>query len=399
MEKHYISKLHATGDYGAGVFLLIIAILTILGNSAVLAVAVKRFCRLKSPELLTVNLAVTDLGMAISMYPLAIASAWNHAWLGGDASCIYYALMGFFFGVSSMMTLSVMAVIRFLVACSSKSNSNQISKKVIYISITLIWLYAALWAILPLLGWGHYGPEPFGTSCTIAWSQFHHSANGFSFILSMFILCTILPAMTIIICYLGIAWKVHKTYQGMQNFNRISGAAKLEKRLTLMALLISIGFLGAWTPYAAVSIWSIFHSSDSIPQFVTLLPCLFAKSSTAYNPFIYYIFSKTFRHEVKQLQCCCDQKVHFFNTKNSINSHVSVMWSGRANVHISCRKTDNGEVSNQGEGWEPRALLKGYETSLQSPTYDCREQEPNKGCPHPQEEPPVKDSVPLVAWA
>lgn len=103
--------------------LLLSGILTVLGNSAVLAVAVKRSSHLRSPELLTVNLAVTDLGMAISMYPLAIASAWNHAWLGGDATCIYYALMGFLFGVASMMTLSVMAVIRFLVTHSSKSNS------------------------------------------------------------------------------------------------------------------------------------------------------------------------------------------------------------------------------------------------------------------------------------
>lgn len=104
-------------------FLLLPAFLTILGNSAILAVAIKRSSRLRSPELLTVNLAVADLGMAISMYPLAIASAWNHGWLGGDATCIYYGLMGFLFGVSSMMTLSVMAVVRFLVTYSAKSNS------------------------------------------------------------------------------------------------------------------------------------------------------------------------------------------------------------------------------------------------------------------------------------
>lgn len=86
----------------------------------------KRSSLLKSPELLTVNLAVADIGMAVSMYPLAIASAWNHAWLGGDASCVYYALMGFLFGVCSMMTLCAMAVIRFLVTNSSKSNSKSL---------------------------------------------------------------------------------------------------------------------------------------------------------------------------------------------------------------------------------------------------------------------------------
>uniref|UniRef100_A0A8D0HLU6 G-protein coupled receptors family 1 profile domain-containing protein n=1 Tax=Sphenodon punctatus TaxID=8508 RepID=A0A8D0HLU6_SPHPU len=343
MEERYLSKLHPMVDYGAGLFVLIIAILTILGNSAVLATAAKRSSRLKSPELLTVNLAISDLGMAISMYPLTIASAWKHAWLGGDASCIYYALMGFLFGVSSIMTLCVMAVIRFLVTTSSKTNSNKISRNIILISITLIWLYSLLWAILPLLGWGYYGTEPFGISCTIAWNEFHNSSNGSSFIISMFVLCTILPALTITTCYLGIAWKVHKTYQAIQNFDRIPNVAKLEKKLTLMAVLVSVGFLGAWAPYAVVSFWSIFKSSSSIPAVVALLPCLFAKSSTAYNPFIYYIFSKTFRCEIKQLQCCWGSQANF-NT-DSVDNNLSVLWAGRDNIQIApAGKADNRET-------------------------------------------------------
>lgn len=91
------------------------AVLSVLGNVAVLVTALKRSSRLKPPELLSVNLAVTDLGMTISMYPLAIASAWNHRWLGGDGSCIYYGLMGFFFGVASILTLTMMAITRFIV--------------------------------------------------------------------------------------------------------------------------------------------------------------------------------------------------------------------------------------------------------------------------------------------
>ncbi|NXH48602.1 OPN5 protein, partial [Dicaeum eximium] len=303
-------------------------ILTILGNSAVLATAVRRCSLLKSPELLTVNLAVADLGMALSVYPLAIAAAWNHAWLGGDASCVYYALMGFLFGVCSMMTLCAMAVIRFLVTNSSKANSNKITKNTVCILIAFIWLYSLLWAILPLVGWGYYGPEPFGISCTIAWSKFHNSSNGFSFILSMFLLCTVLPALTIVACYLGIAWKVHKAYQEIQNIDRIPNAAKLEKKLTLMAVLISVGFLSSWTPYAATSFWSIFNSSGSLQPVLALLPCLFAKSSTAYNPFIYYVFSKTFRCEVRKLRCCCGWSVPYSSSASSAGNEACTAWSG-----------------------------------------------------------------------
>lgn len=80
-----------------------------------------------------------------------------------------------------------------------------------------------------------------------------------------------------------------------------------------MAVMISSGFLIAWTPYVAVSFWSMFHSQeqDHMAPVITLLPCLFAKSSTVYNPFIYFIFQRTSSHKLHHLQrlvfCCSHQ--------------------------------------------------------------------------------------------
>lgn len=104
-------------------FSLRTAILSIVGNLLVLVMAYKRSTQMKPPELLSVNLAVTDLGAAITMYPLAVASAWNHHWIGGDVTCVYYGLMGFFFGAASMMTLTIMAVVRFVVSLTLQSPS------------------------------------------------------------------------------------------------------------------------------------------------------------------------------------------------------------------------------------------------------------------------------------
>ncbi|KAK6488585.1 opsin-5 [Huso huso] len=322
MEDRYLSKLSPAEDYGAGAYLLVIAVLSVLGNVAVLVTALKRSSRLKPPELLSVNLAVTDLGMTISMYPLAIASAWNHRWLGGDGSCIYYGLMGFFFGVASILTLTMMAITRFIVTTNLQVPGEKISKKNVSIMILFTWLYALMWAVFPLLGWGKYGPEPFGLSCTIAWGEF--KVNGSTFIVCIFTLCTIVPALTIIICYFGIAWKIHKAYKSMGNSNQMPSAMKVEWRLTGIAVLVSVGFIGCWAPYAAVSLWSMFRSSDSIPPLVSLLPCLFAKSATAYNPFIYYIFSKSFRKEIKLLTCFCGKPDDLLNTVNMAENPVNV---------------------------------------------------------------------------
>lgn len=83
----------------------------------------KRSKHMKPPELLSVSLAVTDLGAAITMYPLAAISAWNHHWTGGDVACQYYGFMGFFFGVASMATLTIMAIVRFIVSTNLQTPS------------------------------------------------------------------------------------------------------------------------------------------------------------------------------------------------------------------------------------------------------------------------------------
>lgn len=105
------------------------ALLSVLGNASVLFSAARRLSVLKAPELLTVNLAVTDIGMALSMYPLSITSAFNHAWVGGDASCLYYGLMGMIFSITSIMTLAVMGMIRFLVTGSPPRKGTAMSSQ------------------------------------------------------------------------------------------------------------------------------------------------------------------------------------------------------------------------------------------------------------------------------
>lgn len=67
---------------------------------------------------------MTDIGMALSMYPLSIASAFNHTWIGGDVSCLYYGLMGMIFSITSIMTLAVMGMVRYMVTGSPPRKGN-----------------------------------------------------------------------------------------------------------------------------------------------------------------------------------------------------------------------------------------------------------------------------------
>ncbi|XP_028858812.1 opsin 8, group member a [Denticeps clupeoides] len=278
MDENFTSKLSPAVDYGAGLYLVVVAVLSVLGNAAVIFTAARRQKFLKAPELLTVNLAVTDIGMALSM-----------------------------FSVASIVTLAVMGLVRYLVTGSRPKSGNKFQRRTIAIFIVLIWLYAFTWAIFPLLGWGGYGPEPYGMACSVDWAGYQRSFNSSTFIMALAIFCTIIPCMVLVFSYSGIAWKLHKAYQSIQNINHLPNYGTVEKKVTLMAILISSGFIVSWTPYVAISLWTMFHTEgkDSVTPIVSLLPCLFAKSSTAYNPFIYYVFRKSFQRELRHLRCLC----------------------------------------------------------------------------------------------
>lgn len=192
--------------------------------------------------------------------------------------------------------------------------------------ITGIWLYASLWALLPLLGWGSYGPEPFGLACSIDWIGYEESLNHSTFIMALATLCTFLPCVVILGTYFGIAWKLHRAYRSIQTED--FQCSNIERKITLvspvytqllvidvltnqsipqlllllllqMAFMISSGFIIAWAPYVAVSFWTMFNTQEEqqVTPSVSLLPCLFAKSSTVYNPFIYFFFKRNSWHK------------------------------------------------------------------------------------------------------
>ncbi|XP_073348575.1 opsin 8, group member b [Pagrus major] len=333
----YTSSLSPALDIGTGCYLLVLTVLSIVGNLLVIITAVKRSSRMKPPELLCVNLAVTDLGAAVTMYPLAVASAWSHRWLGGDITCIYYGLAGFFFGVASIMNLTVLAIVRFTVSLNLQAPNEKISMRTVKMLCLWIWFYGLVWSLFPLLGWGKYGPEPFGLSCSLAWGNM--KTEGFSFVISMLSFNLIIPTAIIIGCYFGIAINLYFTQKrSLKNSKQVPNIVKLHRRLLIIAVLVSLGFIGCWAPYGMVSLWSILQDSSTIPPEISLLPCMFAKSSTAYNPMIYYIFSQNFKKEVKQLRLGC-QRSNSCPVTNSITDNSIYMVSNTIKPKIEARSS------------------------------------------------------------
>lgn len=118
----------------------------------------------------------------------------------------------------------------------SLSSGVKFQRPTIRVLIGGIWLYAGLWAVFPLLGWGSYGPEPFGVACSVDWAGYGESVNHATFIMVLSILCTFLPCLLILFTYFSIAWKIHRAYQSIQSQD--FQYSNIEKKITMVSVTL-----------------------------------------------------------------------------------------------------------------------------------------------------------------
>ncbi|XP_078131302.1 opsin-5 [Sander vitreus] len=285
----FASRLSREADIIAAFYICFIGIMSATGNGYVIYMTIKRKTKLKPPELMTVNLAIFDFGISVAGKPFFVVSSLSHRWLFGWEGCRFYGWAGFFFGCGSLITMTVVSLDRYLKICHLRYGT-WLQRHHVFLGLVFVWVYAAFWATMPLIGWGNYAPEPFGTSCTLDWWLAQASVSGQSFVMAILFFCLILPTGIIVFSYVMIIFKVKSSAKEISNFDaRIRNSHSLEIKLTKVAMLICAGFLIAWIPYAVVSVVSAFGEPDSVPIPVSVIPTLLAKSSAMYNPIIYQV--------------------------------------------------------------------------------------------------------------
>ncbi|KAI9548243.1 hypothetical protein NQZ68_010462 [Dissostichus eleginoides] len=182
----------------AAVFLGVILVLGFLGNFLVLMVF-SRFPGLVTPvNLLLINISASDMLVCIFGTPLSFAASVRGRWLTGSSGCRWYGFSNAFFGIVSLVSLSLMSFERYCVLLhSSPSDSSQYRRA--RLAVAASWLYSLVWTLPPLLGWSSYGLEGPGTTCSVEWHQ--RSPTARSYISCLFIFCLLLPLLLMIFCY------------------------------------------------------------------------------------------------------------------------------------------------------------------------------------------------------
>ncbi|XP_052003289.1 chemerin-like receptor 1 [Xyrauchen texanus] len=259
------SHLSSSADLSIAIFLIITGVVSVVGNGLVLLVYGQRRKKLRVHELMTINLAVCDFGYSLLGAPCLIISSLSHAWIFGETGCLWYGFQGFVFGIGSLITTCLISLDRCFKICSIQYGQ-WIERRHASLSIALVWIYTMFWASLPAFGFGSYGPEPFGTSCTINWWRMKSSLNDRVYIFAILTLCFGIPTCTIIASYFAILITVYRSGRLLASIpsSNVTHSSK-DLRLTKIAAVVCSSFLIAWTPYAIVSLYSALTAREEHP--------------------------------------------------------------------------------------------------------------------------------------
>ncbi|XP_039548087.1 opsin 7, group member a isoform X2 [Pimephales promelas] len=261
-----------------------------------LYVSYKKKHLLKPAEFFIINLAISDLGMTLSLYPLAVTSSFAHRWLYGRTVCLIYAFCGVLFGICSLTTLTILSTVCCLKVCYPH-HGNRFSYEHGHVLIACAWAYALMFACSPLAHWGQYGPEPYGTACCIDWSWSNDDSVARSYTTVLFVACYLLPCSIIIVSYTRILLTVRESRRAVEQHVSVqTRMGNIQAIIVKLSVAVCIGFFAAWSPYALVSMWAAFGRFEDIPPLAFAIPAVFAKSSTLYNPLIYLLLKPNFRH-------------------------------------------------------------------------------------------------------
>ncbi|CAH8588847.1 unnamed protein product [Schistosoma mattheei] len=224
------------------------------------------------------HLVAACLG-CIAITPFSAIGVYQKGWPFGHFGCQSYAFAGMFFGMTSIYLSCFICFFTMVEILNLTHIRHFISNQYNYIPFG-IWMIGALWAILPLYGYGRYTLEPHKTSCLLDWTNMDESMKLYMF--SLMIFGYVLP--------FGIGiWSQYKLIQHTvsdANKTKKKNTTKIEILIKLNNSILLFNIFG-WLSYGLLAINSLISGQITLNPFTYCIPQLLAKISQAFLPIAY----------------------------------------------------------------------------------------------------------------
>jgi len=277
-------------------------IIAILLNLLVVIVTIKKGSHANHLDFLMFSLSVSDIIRSSSGYPLEIYAALNTDVID-DMACTIAGFSITFLALVSISHLVGMSIERCIIMMFPWKARQWFSNR--WISLFTIlpsWIYGLIWATFPLIGWSSYQREQ-GAKHRCSINLVNQDYNARSYAIGLLVSCFVIPITGIAISSLLSLREMKKMTNQVGELGidqeQSSVRRKAEVKHTIMSFVLIGVFLLTWAPYAACVF--VMTSKGEVGDTLLSFSAIFAKTSTIYNPIIYFIFMKDFRKRILAL--------------------------------------------------------------------------------------------------
>ncbi|XP_063071550.1 green-sensitive opsin-3-like [Engraulis encrasicolus] len=248
--------------------------------------------KLRQPlNFILVNLAVAGTIMTLFGNTVAFATALQGYFVFGPVGCNIEGFAATLGGQVSLWSLVVLAIERYIVVCkpmgSFKFGTTHATAGVVF-----TWFMAMSSTAPPLFGWSRYIPEALQCSCGPDYYTLNPKYDNESYVMYLFSCHFLTPMFLIFFTYGSLVCTVKAAAAQQQDSE---STQKAEREVTRMCVLMVLGFLVAWVPYASFAAWIFFNRGAAFSGAAMAIPSFFSKSSALFNPIIYIVMNKQFR--------------------------------------------------------------------------------------------------------
>ncbi|XP_040035502.2 5-hydroxytryptamine receptor 1F [Gasterosteus aculeatus] len=206
--------------------MVLMCLCAVTGNILVIIIvaATKTFHSVTS--VLIMNLAISDLLVAVGVMPFVALSIMNRGWVECTDLCLYVGYTSSVYCTASVLTLAAIALDRYHSIVDCLLYSSRCTPWRTGCVVMWIWLQAVVTSCPPLLGWSSVSYVVPMFNCAVKWS------SSPSYTAFMAALSYLIPAVVILFCYVNIvkvarghARRIHTLEDSVQRA-RDPGAAR-----------------------------------------------------------------------------------------------------------------------------------------------------------------------------
>ncbi|CAL9704284.1 unnamed protein product [Knipowitschia caucasica] len=283
--------------YSLSAFMFVLMVLGTAINTLTVACTIQHKKLRSHLNYILVNLAVANLLVStVGSFTCFYCFAFRYMALG-PLGCKIEGFTATVGGMVSLWSLAVVAFERWLVVCKPVGNFVFTSSHALG-CCAITWVFALAAAIPPLVGWSRYIPEGLQCSCGPDWYTTNNKYNNESFVMFLFCFCFAVPFCTIVFCYSQLLFTLKSAAKAQAES---ASTQRAEREVSRMVVIMVLGFLVCWMPYASFALWVINNRGETFDLRLATIPSCFSKASTVYNPMIYILLNKQFRSCIKKM--------------------------------------------------------------------------------------------------